>query len=69
MKVLAFRGILKKNPQFANIPVFVISNSASPEKVHHMLALGIQKYMLKAEYRLDKIINTIKSFILKGEKR
>jgi CheY-like chemotaxis protein len=63
MNGLAFMQTLKENPKWAGIPVMVVSNSASPEKVHNMLALGVKKYILKAEYRLDEIIQMILDFI------
>jgi CheY-like chemotaxis protein len=65
MDGLAFMERLKDNPKWKDIPVLVISNSASPEKVHHMLALGAKKYILKAEYRLDDLIKIIKDFVSK----
>ena len=63
MNGLAFMQELKANPKWTNIPVVVVSNSASPDKVHNMLALGAKKYILKAEYRLDEIIAMIRDFI------
>jgi DNA-binding response OmpR family regulator len=63
MNGLAFMQELKANPAWANIPVLVVSNSASPDKVSNMLALGAKKYILKAEYRLDEIIAMIRDFI------
>lgn len=63
MNGLAFMQELKQNPKWENIPVLVVSNSASPEKVHNMLGLGAKKYILKAEYRLDEIIAIIRDFI------
>lgn len=63
MNGLAFMQELKREPKWADIPVLVVSNSASPEKVHNMLALGAKKYILKAEYRLDEIIAMIRDFI------
>jgi two-component system chemotaxis response regulator CheY len=63
MNGLAFMQELKGNPKWMGIPVIVVSNSASPEKVHNMLALGARKYLLKAEYRLDEIIAMIRDFI------
>jgi len=68
MDGLAFLEKIKENPKWKDIPVVVVSNSASPDKVHHMLALGANKYILKAEYRLDQIIETVKSFIQNGDK-
>lgn len=67
MNGLAFMQELKANPQWENIPVLVVSNSASPDKVHNMLGLGAKKYILKAEYRLDEIIAMIRDFIASDE--
>src|SRR3990172_9574093 len=47
---------IKKNEKLSAIPVIVVSNSASPEKVQNMLALGAKKYLLKAESRLHDLI-------------
>lgn len=63
MNGLAFMQELKQNSAWSVIPVIVVSNSASPDKVHNMLALGAKKYILKAEYRLDEIIAMIREFI------
>ena len=68
MDGLTFLKELKAKPVWENIPVVVVSNSASPEKVHHMLALGANKYLLKAEYRLDQIIETVNQFVLDAKK-
>lgn len=63
MDGLMFMGKLKENDVWAHIPVVVVSNSASEEKVHSMLALGAKKYILKAEHRLDDIITVILDLI------
>jgi two-component system chemotaxis response regulator CheY len=67
MNGLAFMQAIKANPKWAGMPVVVVSNSASPEKVNNMLALGVKKYVLKAEYRLDEIIAMIKELIVDTE--
>ncbi len=63
MNGLAFMQELKRNDKWAAIPVLVVSNSASPDKVSNMLGLGAKKYILKADYRLDEIIGMIRDFI------
>lgn len=63
MNGLLFMQKLKENPKWAEIPVLVVSNSASPDKVHTMLGLGARKYILKAEHRLDEIITMIRDFV------
>ena len=63
MNGLEFMSAIKNNPKWAHIPVLVVSNSASPDKVHAMLGLGAKEYFLKAEKRLDDIIMEIKKYI------
>ena len=53
--------------RWKNIPIFVVSNTASPDKVQSYLRLGIHKYYTKADHRLDEIISDINSF-LKNQK-
>lgn len=60
---LEFMLKVKENPKCVNIPVIIVSNSASSEKVDNMLALGAKKYLLKAQYRLDEIIDIIQECI------
>jgi len=63
MNGLAFMDELKKLSGGVHIPIMVVSNSASDEKVHSMLALGAKKYMLKAQYRLDDLIHALRDII------
>jgi len=58
-----FMNQMRKNKEWMEIPVLVVSNSASPDKVQKMLELGVKKYMIKAEHRLDELVEEIKQFI------
>src|SRR3989338_999013 len=60
---ITFMKKLRSYKKFANIPVMVISNSASPQKVQSMYKLGIKKYLIKADHRLDEIITDLKELI------
>ena len=53
--------------KWKHIPIFVVSNTASANKVQSYIHLGISKYYVKADHRLDEIINNIKSFLDKPE--
>ena len=44
----------------ANIPIFLVSNTASGVKVQSYLKLGVNKYYVKAQVRLDTVVNDIK---------
>lgn len=58
---------LKRQEKYKKIPIFVVSNTASPEKIKSYLALGAEKYFAKADARLDEIILDIKKTLEKGE--
>jgi len=63
MNGFTFMSKLKEKKEWENIPIIVVSNSASDENVHSMLALGAKGYLLKAEHRLEDIIETVKALI------
>lgn len=42
------------------VPVFVVSNTASDDKVKAYLELGVEKYYVKAEVKLDDVVEAIK---------
>lgn len=51
---------LKESEKTKDIPVFVISNTASPDKKDVYISLGIKKYYTKADHKLEDIIGDIK---------
>ncbi|MFA6322799.1 MAG: response regulator [Candidatus Buchananbacteria bacterium] len=64
---LDFVAKIKNDKNWKKIPVFVVSNTATDEKVKNYLSLGIEKYYIKSNYRLDNIVSDINNF-LKYEK-
>lgn len=56
---------LKSDDKWKNIPILVVSNTASEEKVKSYLALGVHKYYAKSDFRLDTIISEINSILEK----
>ena len=61
---LDFMYELKGNTKWKNIPVFVVTNSVSDEKVDTYEVLGIEKYFVKSNNSLNDIIDSIKVSIL-----
>lgn len=59
MSGLEFMMEINKVEKWSKIPVIVVSNSASTEKVKSMMDLGVKQYYLKADYRLDTLVKTI----------
>jgi DNA-binding response OmpR family regulator len=49
--------------KWAGIPIFVVSNTASDGNLRSYMRLGVTKYFVKAEHRLDEITNDIKTFL------
>jgi CheY-like chemotaxis protein len=47
--------------KWKKLPIFVVSNTASADKVKSYISLGVNKYFTKADYRLDQIIGDIKT--------
>ncbi len=45
-----------------DIPVVVVSNSATQEKIDDMLELGAKEYLPKAENSLDNIVKHVKVY-------
>ena len=45
------------------IPVFVVSNAASPKTIKSYTRAGVSKYYVKSDHRLDEIIGDIKKYV------
>jgi DNA-binding response OmpR family regulator len=56
---------IKQDDNWKDIPIFVVSNTASADKVKSYLALGVSKYFTKSDFRLDQIILDIKNYLSK----
>lgn len=46
--------------KWKGIPIFVVSNTATPDKVQSYLELRVNQYHTKADVRLDTVIQEIK---------
>lgn len=64
---LDFVAKVKNNKAWQTIPIFVISNTASADKVQTYLRLGVSRYYTKSDYRLDQIIEDIKEYLEKNK--
>jgi two-component system, chemotaxis family, sensor kinase CheA len=62
---LDFVAKIKQHSDFKNIPVFIVSNTATPDKAKLYLHLGVEKYYMKSDFRLDQIIEDIKNNLKK----
>lgn len=62
---LDFLTEMKKNEAWGHIPVFAVTNTASAENKYSYLELGVAKYYVKADMRLEDIAKDIKEFLEK----
>lgn len=53
------------NNKCKEIPIFVVSNTASSEKVSTYMSLGARKYFIKSNHKLEEIIKDIKEVLNK----
>ncbi|MBI3671628.1 response regulator [Candidatus Azambacteria bacterium] len=60
-----FTTVVKKNDKWKNIPIFVVSNTASMDKIKAYKELGVTRYYVKSDHRIDDIIGDIKNILLK----
>jgi DNA-binding response OmpR family regulator len=44
-------------------PIFVVSNTASNDKIATYLSLGVEKYLVKSNHRLDELVEDVKKSI------
>lgn len=58
---------VKGDEKYKHVPIFVVSNTASPDKVQSYINFGVNKYYVKSDCRLDKIISDINDYLEKPE--
>lgn len=63
MSGLDFLAEMKKNQSTRHIPVIVVSNSGGPDKMKAALELGVKDYLVKAETKLENVIDKIKLIV------
>ncbi|MFA6476302.1 MAG: response regulator [Candidatus Paceibacterota bacterium] len=57
----------ESNSKCNTVPIFVVSNTASSDKVATYLQLGIREYFVKSNHRLDEIISAIDKSLEHGK--
>jgi DNA-binding response OmpR family regulator len=55
----------ENNSKCKEVPVFVVSNTASTDKVSTYISFGAQKYFIKSNHKLEEIIKDIKEVLNK----
>lgn len=62
----AFLENIKKDPNFKDIPVLILSNLGQDEDIKKGLELGAKEYFVKAKVSLDEVINKLSDYNIKN---
>ncbi|MBI3952424.1 MAG: response regulator [Candidatus Doudnabacteria bacterium] len=54
---------IKAKPETKDIPVVILTNLSDYDKISDALSLGAMDYLVKANYRLEDLVNKIKTVI------
>jgi DNA-binding response OmpR family regulator len=54
---------MKGNPEVKDIPVVILTNLSDYDKISDALSLGAMDYLVKANYRLEELVNKIKTVL------
>lgn len=61
---LAVVSRLKKvGSKWRHLPILVVSNTVSPDKLKSYIDLGVQRFYTKVDYKLERIVDDIKVFL------
>ena len=63
MQGLDFLRKVRTTEEGAKIPVVVVSNSGSPDKIRESKELGVETYFVKADWRLEEIIGVVRTIL------
>lgn len=58
---------MKENSASKDIPVVILTNLSDYDKVAEALQLGAMDYLVKANYRLEELVNKIKTVLERKE--
>ena len=56
---------MKESDQWKNIPVFVVSNTATGDKISSYIQLGIDKFYVKSEVKIHDVVDELIGLIEK----
>ena len=63
MDGLTFLKLLRENPKYKDLPVFLITALASRETVRIAGSLGVRDYFVKAEFTMESLYDRIRKYL------
>jgi two-component system alkaline phosphatase synthesis response regulator PhoP len=58
---------MKENADIKDIPVVILTNLSDYDKISDALSLGAMDYLVKANYRLEELVNKIKTVLERNQ--
>jgi two-component system sensor histidine kinase/response regulator len=58
-----FLSALRKNERWKNVPVLILSNLSQPENIETAKSLGAVEYIVKAETKINDVMERVKKYI------
>ncbi len=65
---IEFLQKLRADEKWKKLPVIVVSNSGSPEKIRQSRELGVETYFVKADWKLEEIIDVVRTILSSNKK-
>ncbi|HEV8601502.1 MAG TPA: response regulator [Patescibacteria group bacterium] len=56
---------MKANPETKDIPVVILTNLSDYDKIAEAMTLGAKDYLVKANYRLEELVDKIKTVLVR----
>lgn len=60
---------IRKNKKNKNIPVIILSNLGQESDIERGMALGADDYLVKTEISISEIVDKVKEWLIKKDKR
>lgn len=54
---------IRKNEKWKKVPVLILSNLGQPQDIEHGKALGVADYIVKANVKINEIVDKVKKFL------
>jgi DNA-binding response OmpR family regulator len=65
---LDFVFLLKNNPKWSDIPIFVVSNATSTSNVCSYIKFGVYNYYTKTDHDIGQIVNDVEQTLVEVRK-
>jgi len=58
---------LKAKPEWAKIPVILLTNLNDPDKITEAVAMGVKDYAVKSDWKIEDVVDKVKQRLLEAQ--